>query len=116
MNTKTREMLKFRSQGLGAGALAVLVVGLWSGVIVTYGSAKEQAELAATTALLPVCADAILANPQAVLALQKKRSVDYDDVVRDYLKTVGNRTSLDLKFRRDCGDAINTRMIKASTK
>jgi hypothetical protein len=49
-------------------------------------------------------------------ALQKTRRADYDDVVRDYLKTVGNRISLDLKFRRDCGGAINTRLIKAFTK
>lgn len=116
MEPQTREIWKLRSQGVGVGILATLVVGLWSGVIVTYGSANQQAELAATTALLPVCADAILANPEAVLALQKKRSVDYDDVVRDHLKAVGNRASLDLKFRRDCGDVINTRMIKASTK
>jgi hypothetical protein len=57
-------------------------------------------------ALVPVCADAILADSTATAELKIKRPADYDDVVRDHLKTVGNLTWLDYVFRRECGKVI----------
>jgi hypothetical protein len=59
---------------------------------------------AVSAALLPVCADAILADPAAADKLMTKRPTDYDDVVRDHCKTVGNLMSLDYAFGRECGN------------
>jgi hypothetical protein len=81
---------------------------------VTANGAAKQAEAAASTA--PSCVAAIMADPAAVAALKVKRPSDYDDVVRDHLKTVGNRTALDSQFRRDCGKAIEAMMAKTATK
>jgi alpha/beta superfamily hydrolase len=101
--------------GAAAGAVALAVVGFtWGGWMTGSGAAK-QADAAVSTALLPICADAILANPAAVAQLKTKRSVDYDDVVRDHLKTVGNRTT-DYTFWRACGKAIEARMTHAVVK
>jgi hypothetical protein len=99
---------------LGAGAC--MIIGFWPGGWQTSGGAARQADAAVSAALLPVCADAILADVAAAAELKTKRPVDYDDVVRDHLKTVGNRTSLDYQFRRDCGKAIETRLAKSVTK
>lgn len=95
-----------------AGALLSTIVGFWGGGWQTSGSAKSLAETAVSEALLPVCADTILANTAAVAELKTKRTTDYDDVVKDHLKTLGNRTSLDFQFRRECGKAIEARLAK----
>ena len=103
-------------QGAAGGAIALAIVGFtWGGWYTTSGAAK-QAEAAVSTALLPVCVAAIMADPAAVAELKVKRPSDYDDVVRDHLKTVGNRTALDNQFRRDCGKAIEAMMAKTATK
>jgi len=99
-----------------AGGAAVLaIVGFTWGGWVTGGGAARQADAAVSTALLPICADAILADPAAVAQLKTKRAVDYDDVVRDHLKTVGNRTT-DFTFWRACGKVIEARMTHAVAK
>src|SRR6266446_131715 len=93
--------------GAAGGAVALAIVGFSWGGWVTGGGAAKQAETAVSAALLPICADAILADPAAMAELKTKRAVDYDDVVKDHLKTVGNRTApLDYGFRRDCGKLI----------
>ena len=103
-------------QGAAGGAVALAIVGfVWGGWYTAAGAAK-QAEAAVSTALLPVCVAAIMADPAAVADLKVKRPSDYDDVVRDHLKTVGNRTALDFQFRRDCGKAIEAMMAKTATK
>jgi hypothetical protein len=86
--------------------------GGWS----TSRTAAAQAEAAAWAALVPVCADAILANPDAVTTLKTKTPIDYDDVVRDFLKTIGGRSDMDYRFRRDCGKAIEAKLTKAAAK
>ena len=100
-------------QGAAGGAIALAIVGFSWGGWVTGGSAKMQADAAAWAALLPVCADAVLADPAAVAELKTKRTSDYDDVVRDHLKTIAGRTDMNNMFRRDCGKAIEARMTHA---
>jgi hypothetical protein len=102
--------------GATLGAGVCMVVGFWPGGWQTSGGAARQTEAAVSAALLPVCADAILANPAAVAALKTKRVSDYDDVVRDHLASVGNMTTLDYVFRRACGKAIEARLAKAASK
>jgi hypothetical protein len=102
--------------GAVAGAVAFWIVTAGvTGWLVTGSEAARQAESAVSAALLPVCADAILADPAAVADLKTKRASDYDDVVRDHLKTVGNRTTLDYTFRRDCGKLVEARITKAAS-
>lgn len=101
--------------GAAAGAVALAIVGFTWGGWVSGGGAARQADAAVSTALLPICADAILANPAAAAELKIKRPADYDDVVRDHLKTVGNRTT-DYTFWRACGKVIEARMIPAVAK
>jgi len=102
--------------GAAGGAVALAIVGFSWGGWVTGATAKIQADAAAWTALLPVCADAILADPAAVEQLKTKRAADYDDVVRDHLKTIANRTDMGYAFRRDCAKAIEARMTHAVAK
>jgi alpha/beta superfamily hydrolase len=102
--------------GAAAGAVALAVVGFSWGGWVTGSTARAQADAAVWSALLPVCADAILADPVAVAELKTKRVSDYDDVVRDHLKTIANRTDMNFAFRRDCGQAIAARMTNAAAK
>lgn len=101
--------------GAAAGAVALAVVGFTWGGWVTGGAAATQADVAVSTALLPICADAILADPAAVAELKTKRAVDYDDVVKAHLKKVGNRTT-DYTFWRACGKVIEARMTHAVAK
>ena len=109
---------KWKNILMGAvfGAIIGPLAGFWGAGWQTGGGAKAYAEAAVSDALLPVCANLILANTAAVAELKTKRSTDYDDVVRDHLKSVGNRTSLDFQFRRDCGKAIEARLTKSATK
>jgi alpha/beta superfamily hydrolase len=103
-------------QGAAGGAIALAIVGFTWGGWVTGGGAKTQADAAVWTALLPVCADAVLADPAAVAELKTKRAADYDDVVRDHLKAIATRTDMTYTFRRDCGKAIAARMTQAVAK
>lgn len=101
--------------GAALGAGACMIIGFWPGGWQTSGGSARQAEAAVSAALLPVCADAILANPAAVTALKTKRASDYDDVVRDHLTSVGNMATLDYVFRRACGKAIEARLAKSAS-
>jgi hypothetical protein len=93
-----------------------MIIGFWPGGWQTSGGSTRQAEAAVSAALLPVCVDAILANPAAVAELKVKRAYDYDDVVRDHLASIGNMATLDSVFRRACGKAIEVRLAKAASK
>lgn len=100
--------------GAALGAGACMIVGFTWGGWYTANGAAIQAEAAAWSALVPVCADTILANPDALAALKTKKPYDYDDVVRDFLKTIGSRTNINYQFRRDCGEAIAAKLTHAS--
>jgi hypothetical protein len=113
---KMQEKYKYGLWGVAAGAIALALVGFTWGGWVTGSTAKMQADAAGWTALLPVCADAILANPAALAELKTKRTTDYDDVVRDHLKMVAGRADLSFAFRRDCGKTIEARMQPAAIK
>jgi len=102
--------------GAMGGAVICAVLGLTWGGWVSGGTARMQADAAVWTALIPVGADAILADQAAVAALKTKRANDYDDVVRDHLKTLAGRTDMGFTFRRDCGKAIEARMTHALAK
>src|SRR5256885_15331782 len=80
--------------GAAGGAIALAIVGFSWGGWVSGGTARMQADAAVWTALLPVCADAVLADPAAVAALKTKRASDYDAVVRDHLKALAGRTDM----------------------
>ena len=73
-------------------------------------------EAAVQTALIPFCVKDVMADPAAVAELKVKRVTDYDDVVRDYRKRVGNLANLGFQFNRDCGKAIEAVMAKSATK
>ena len=113
---KMQEKYKYGLWGAAAGAIALAIVGFTWGGWVTGNTAKMQADAAGWTALLPVCADAILADPAAVAALKTKRTTDYDDVVRDHLKVIAGRADMSFTFRRDCGKVIEARMTHALAK
>lgn len=112
MNEKWKNILT----GVLIGVVVGPIAGFWMAGWKTGGAVQAVADAAVSDALLPVCADSILANSDAVAALKTKRTSDYDDVVRDHLKSVGNRTSLDFQFRRDCGKVIEARLAKSVTK
>jgi hypothetical protein len=103
--------------GAAAGAVGfwIITAGI-TGWLVTGSTAARQSEAAVSAALLPICADAIMADPAAAAELKTKRPADYDDVVRDHLKTVGNLTSLDYVFRRACGKLIEERLAKQASQ
>ena len=113
---KMNEKYTYGLWGAAAGAAALAIVGFTWGDWHTSKGAMQRAEAAAWTALLPVCADAILANPAALAALKLKKPQDYDDVVRDHLKTIADRSDIGFMFRRDCGKAIEVRMAQAAVK
>jgi hypothetical protein len=113
---KMQEKYKYGLWGAAAGAIMLALVGFTWGGWVTGSTAKMQADAAGWTALLPVCADAILANPAALAELKTKRTTDYDDVVRDHLKMIAGRADMSFAFRRDCGKTIEARMQSAAVK
>ena len=110
-----QEKYRYGLWGAAAGAITLALVGFTWGGWVTGSTAKEQAD-AGWTALLPVCADAILASPAALAELKTKRTTDYDDVVRDHLKMIAGRADLSFAFRRDCGKTIEARLQSAAIK
>jgi len=65
--------------------------------------------------MLPGCVKEVMADPAAAAELKVKRTLDYDDVVRDYRKR-GNLTDWGYQFNRDCGRAIEALMPKTATK
>jgi alpha/beta superfamily hydrolase len=95
--------------GAATGAVALVVVGFWGGWV-TSSTARAQAEAAVWIALLPVCADAILTDPAEVAEHKTKRESDYDDVVRNHLKTIANPTDTNFAFRHDCGQTLAARL------
>jgi hypothetical protein len=113
---KMQQQWTYGLWGAAIGAVGCMIIGFWPGGWQTSGGAARRAEAAVSAALLPVCADAIMADPAAAAELKAKRPSDYDDVVRDHLKTVGNLTSLDYVFRRECGRLIESRLTKSASK
>jgi hypothetical protein len=103
-------------QGAAGGAVVALSVGLYMGWIVTWGGAKSQSEAAVATALISGCVKDVMADSEAVAELKVKRTVDYDDVVRDFRKRTGDTTNLGYQFNRDCGAAIQARLAKLAAK
>jgi dienelactone hydrolase len=97
-------------QGAGAGAIALAIIGFsWGGWSTASGTAK-QVEAAILTAMIPGCVKDVMADPAAVAKLKVKRASDYDDVVRDHLKRVGDQANRGYQFNRDCGKAIEAKM------
>ena len=113
---KMQEKYRYGLWGAVAGAIALAIVGFTWGGWVSAGTAKAQADAAGWTALLPICADAMLADPAAAAELKTKRTTDYDDVVRDHLKTIAGRNDISYSFRRECGKTIELRMMQAAAK
>jgi hypothetical protein len=101
--------------GAAAGAAALAIVGFGWGGWHTAGGTAKQAEAAVATAMLPGCVKEVMADPTAAAELKVKRTVDYDDVVRDSRKR-GNLADRGYQFNRDCGKAIEALMPKTATK
>ena len=93
-----------------------LSVAFYMGWVVSAGSAKLQSEAAVATALIPGCVKDVMADPEAGAELKVKRTVDYDDVVRDFRKRTGDKSNLGYQFNRECGAAIQARLAKLATK
>lgn len=113
------EKVTYGVWGAVAGAVALAVVGFTYGEWKTASGAKQAADAAVQNAMLPFCADAVLAIPAAVEALKAKQPRDYDDIVRDHLKNWPTAAHpLDFTGRRDCGKAIEAKLLllKASAK
>jgi hypothetical protein len=99
-----------------AGAVALAVVGFAWGDWHTSSGVKRVSEAAVMTALIPVCVREVMADPAAGAELKVKRTMDYDDVVRDFRKRVIDMPDLGYQFNRDCGRAIEALMAKTASK
>jgi hypothetical protein len=108
-----------RAVGAGVGAIVMLFALPFGAGWYTAGGAKSLASSlaseAVTNALLPLCVEAVLANPAAVAELKVKRLTDYDDVVRDHLKTIGTYKT-DLTFWRACGKLLEGKVDRTASK
>jgi hypothetical protein len=76
--------------GVAAGALALTIIGLWSGMLVTSVKsetmARQRAEAAIVTAFTPICVDKFRAAPDAdakLTELMKVSSWSKATFVRD---------------------------------
>jgi L-aminopeptidase/D-esterase-like protein len=103
-----------RAVGAGVGAIAMLFALPFGAGWYTSGGAKALAHEAVTNVLMPLCVEAVLANPAAVAELKIKRITDYDDVVRDHLKTIGTHKT-DLTFWRACGKLLEGRVERTAS-
>ena len=98
--------------GAAIGALAMTLVLPFGFGWMTAGGSAREANTAVSGVLLPICADAILANPAAVAELKTKRPADYDDVVKAHLQTIGEYKTSYI-FWRACGKVIEARLSKS---
>ena len=102
--------------GAAAGAVAVAITGFTWGDWYTAKGAAQQAQAAVQTAMIPACVKEVMADPAAAAELKVKRTSDYDDVVRDHLKRVGDKADRGYQFNRECGRAIEALLAKTATK
>ena len=102
--------------GAAAGAVALAVVGFTWGDWYTAKGAAQRAQAAVQTAMIPACVKEVMADPAAAVELKVKRTSDYDDVVRDHLKRVGDKADRGYQFNRECGRAIEALLAKTATK
>lgn len=102
-----------RAVGAGVGAIVMLFALPFGAGWYTAGGAKTLAYEAVTNVLMPLCVEAVLANPAAVAELKVKRLSDYDDVVRDHLKTIGAYKT-DLTFWRACGKLLEGKVVRTA--
>jgi len=102
--------------GATAGAAALAVVGFTWGDWYTSKGAAQHAQAAVQTAMIPACVKEVMADPAAAAELKVKRTSDYDDVVRDHLKRVGDKADRGYQFNRECGRAIEALLAKTATK
>ena len=104
-----------RAVGAGAGAIFMLFALPFGAGWYTAGGAQKQTYEAVTNVLMPLCVEAVLANPVAVAELKAKRLSHYDDVVRDNLKTIGTYKT-DLRFWRVCRKLLEGKVEKIDSK
>jgi hypothetical protein len=103
-----------RAVGFSVGAIVMLFALPFGAGWYTAGGAKTLAYDAVSNALMPLCVEAVLANPAAVAELKVKRLTDYDDVVRDHLKTIGTYKT-DLTFWRACGRLLEGKVERTAS-
>ena len=102
--------------GAAAGAVALAIIGFTWGDWYTAKGAAQHAQAAVHTAMVPACVKEVMADPAAAAELKVKRTSDYDDVVRDHLKRVGDKADRGYQFNRECGRAIEALMAKTAIK
>jgi hypothetical protein len=104
-----------RAVGAGVGAIVMLLALPFGAGWYTAGGAKTLAHEAVANSLMPLCVEAVLANPAAVAELKVKRLAEYDDVVRDHLRTIGTYKT-DLPFWRACGKLLEGKVARTASK
>ena len=109
-----QEKWTHRAVGAGVGAIVMLFALPFGAGWYTAGGAQKQAYEAVTNVLLPLCVKAVLDDPAAVAELKVKRLSDYDDVVRDHLKTIGTYKT-DLTFWRACGKLLEGKVERTAS-
>lgn len=102
--------------GAAAGAVALAIVGFTWGGWHTEKGAAQRAQTAVQIALIPECVREVMADSTSAGELKVKRASDYDDVVRDYRKRIGNLSDHGYQFNRDCGKAIEAALVKIAPK
>ena len=102
--------------GAAAGAVALAIVGFSWGGWHTEKGAAQRAQTAVQIALIPECVREVMADSTSAGELKVKRASDYDDVVRDYRKRIGNLADHGYQFNRDCGKAIEAALAKSASK
>jgi hypothetical protein len=111
-----QEKYTYSLWGAAAGAAALAIVGFTWGDWYTSKGAAQRADAAVLTAMIPACVKEVMADPTAAAELKVKRTSDYDDVVRDYLKRVDDKANRGFQFNRDCGRAIEALMAKSAIR
>jgi hypothetical protein len=105
-------------QGIALGVVATLVVGFSWGGWVTGGTAKTMAATAETkghmSVLVPLCVTQFMVTDGA-LAKLKLTQYGHDDVVREFVKKVGD-TEMDYSFARACASGVDDSLPKTAAK
>jgi hypothetical protein len=105
-------------QGTALGVVATLIIGFSWGGWVTGGTAKTMAATAETkgqmSVLVPLCVTQFMATDGAVAKL-KLTQYGHDDVVREFVKKVGD-TDMDYSFARACASGVDDAVTKTAAK
>lgn len=94
-------------------------IGWWVALAFGFGwtsaaTTQTQTAEAVSQALVPVCADQFEANDAWLAELKKAGKYEQEDVVRKYVKKIGDR-DVDYRLGRECLAEINKRTQTAAS-